>query len=119
MEFLATAQASFDPTITFGGGFLFYLISSFSLFTIAKNSGEEYAWMAFIPILNILLMCSIAGLSGWFILVMLIPIVNFFFYAYLCMKASEAAGKSEWLGLLLVVPCVNLVAWPYLAFSKN
>ena len=55
---------------------LIYAYMAYSLQTIANKTGTENGWMAWIPILNIYLMCKIAGKPGWWVLLFLIPLVN-------------------------------------------
>jgi hypothetical protein len=60
-----------------------YIAGAYPLFRIAKltrDCGED-AWFAWVPILNIILMCRIAGVSGWTALLLLlgvIPILGWF-----------------------------------------
>lgn len=85
-----------------GGGFLvvqiaFYVLFAYSLFTLAKKLGEQYAWMAWVPVLNIVLMFRMAKMSLWWLLGLLVP----FFGIYVILKAmhngiSTRTGHGGW-----------------------
>ncbi len=92
------------------GGLGIYLIWGFSLFAIARQVGEEYAWFAFIPILNLLLMAKLARISPlWWLLVF--TCVGAFVYVYYWFKIGQRKGPMGGImGILTIVPCVNLFA---------
>lgn len=93
---------------------------------IAKRTGTENGWFAWIPILNMLLMLDIAKRPRWWILlwifVGLIPIigqiVTIVTMAIVWIEISAARGKSYWVGILAVFPVTSMFVLPYLAFSK-
>ncbi len=112
----------FENSLLFGqftAGFLTLVVISISLFVIANKKREEFAWFAFVPILNLLLMCKLAKLNPLWLLTFLFPPVGFFVLMYLLMGVAQAAGKSGWWGILMAVPCVQLVAWPIVAASAD
>jgi uncharacterized protein DUF5684 len=94
-----------------------YVYISFCLQTIAKKTNAENAWLAWIPIANIILMLNIARKPAWWILLMFVPLVNIVIAVIVWMEIAKARSKPEWWGILMVVPFVNLVAPGYLAFS--
>ena len=51
---------------------VFYIYCLWRIFTKAGKPG----WAAIIPIYNTIVLLNIGGLSGWFVLLGLIPIVN-------------------------------------------
>jgi hypothetical protein len=56
---------------------VFYVAAAYPLFRIAKltrDCGDD-AWFAWVPILNIILMCRIAGVSGWTALVLVLTVL--------------------------------------------
>ena len=55
-----------------------YLFISYSVYLIAKKLGEENAWLAFVPVFNFVLILRIAGMSGWWILGLLVPLLNIY-----------------------------------------
>lgn len=98
-------------------GVLSYLYVAICLYLIATKTGEDNAWFAFVPILNLVLILSISGKPIWWILLLFIPFVNIVILALIFMGMAQARGKSPWLGLLALIPGVNLGYFGYLAFS--
>ena len=106
-------------------GFVYFALC---LQMIARKTGTRHSWMAWIPVLDFILMCRIAGRSGWWLLLFIIlglfnqnvaVIGVIIFGVILCMGMTGALGKPIWLGLLMFVPVVNLAVIGYLAFSNE
>jgi len=95
----------------------FYVYMAVCLQTIARKTGTEHGWLAWIPIANVYLMCKVAGKPGWWLLLFFIPIVNIVFMVIVWMGIAEARDKKGWLGILMIVPIANLIIPGYLAFS--
>ena len=96
----------------------FYAVFSFSLQVIAKKTNTPKVWFAWIPILNVVLMCMIARKPIWWLVLLFLPLINIIIIVILWMKIAEILGKPGWIGLLMLVPVVNLLVPPYLAFTK-
>jgi hypothetical protein len=123
---LAFAQEDQRVPAAFMGAFLFffciiflvaYVYHALALQTIATKTNTENAWFAWIPILNLILMINIAKKPIWWILLFLIPVVNFVIYVILWMGIAEARKKPNWWGILTIVPVVNIIVPGYLAWS--
>lgn len=95
-----------------------YAFFSYCLLVIARKTDTDGGWMAWVPVLQLYLMCKVAHLSGWMMLLMFVPIVNVVFAVVLMMKIAEATQKPSWVGVLTVVPVVGMFVLPYLAFSN-
>jgi len=97
-----------------------YVIMALSLYKIAMKTktNVEHVWFAWVPILNVILMLNIAGFSGWYIILLLIPFVNIIFLIYVWMKISKACGKPDYLGILMLVPLANIILPLYLAYGE-
>jgi len=80
------------------------------LWVVAGKTGTPGSWMAWVPLLNVVLMCRVARKPLWYILLLLIPIVNLVAAILIWMGIAKARGKGPILGVLMVVPLVNLVA---------
>ena len=98
--------------------FLTYVYLGLTLHFIANKTGTQDAWMAWVPILNVYLMCRIAGKPGWWVVLFFIPIVNIIMSVLVWMGIAEARNKPAWLGVLMLVPIANLVIPAHLAFSE-
>ena len=94
-----------------------YVYMGLSLQVIAKKTNTENPWLAWIPIANIILMLNIAKKPLWWIILMLIPLVNIVIAIIVWMAIAEARGKPNWWGILVIVPFVGIIVPGYLAFS--
>jgi len=94
-----------------------YVYMALTLQVIAKKTNTENAWLAWIPIVNIILMLNIAKKPLWWIILCLIPLVNIVVMIIVWMAIAEARGKPSWWGILLIVPVVGIIVPGYLAFS--
>src|ERR1041385_8639850 len=96
-----------------------YIIEVIPIYVIARKSGHEYAWLAFVPIANLWLLCDMADMEVWFLIVWLIPYVNFIFLAIIWWRIAENTNKPGWIGLLMLIPLVNLAVGYYIAFAEG
>jgi hypothetical protein len=94
-----------------------YLYVTICLFLIARETGTDYAWFAFVPILNVFLLVLIAYKPMWWILGCFIPLLNIVVIVLLWMGLAEVRDKPAWMGLPILIPGVNLIFMGYLAFS--
>ena len=58
-----------------------------------QKAGEP-GWAAIIPIYNYLIAIKIAGKQWWYILLMLIPVVNLIIYIMILVGLSKSFGKG-------------------------
>jgi len=122
--FARSSRSSYSSGMGAGALFiwmLFYLICyvymSLVIMFIAKKTSTSNSWMAWVPILNIYLLCKAAGKSiAWFIL-MFIPFINIIAVVIVWAAVAERLGKPAWWGILMLVPGVNLVIPAILAFT--
>jgi hypothetical protein len=113
-----------SPFLT-GGIMLFFVIFGLGVYvymalalqTIATKTGTENAWLAWIPIANLILMLTVAKKPLWWILLFFIPFVNIVMAILVWMAVAEARGKPNWWGILMIVPLVNFIVPGYLAWS--
>lgn len=101
------------------GMIAFYAYNAICLMFLAKKTGTPNGWMAWIPILNVYLMCKVGGKSGAWIFLFLIPVVNIVIFVILWAAISERCGKPGWLGILMLISPINLIIMGILAFSKS
>ena len=94
-----------------------YVYMALTLQVIAGKTGTSDAWMAWVPVLNVYLMCRIAGKPGWWVVLFFIPFVNIVMTVLVWMGIAEARHKPAWLGVLMLVPIANIVLPAHLAFS--
>ncbi len=112
----------------FGGMFLFFLIifaviyvvMALSLMKIAKRTGTENGWFAWIPILNLILMLQIAQRPMWWLIFFLVPILNIagIVLAFIIwVDIAKRLGKSPVFGILAAL--IPIIFMPYPAFSGS
>lgn len=94
-----------------------YVYVAYCLKVIAEKTNTENSWYAWVPILNIYLMCKIAGKPGWWLILFFIPLVNIVIFIIVAMRIAEARGKPGWIGIIWIVPFVGLIVPGYLAFA--
>lgn len=108
---------------------LVYVYSSLCLFFIAKKTAEEPAWLAWVPIGNLFLMCKIGKLSYLWLLPLLVPFVAmpvvFLFGAIT--GAAQAAITGGFSVIILVMQILSSLAmaalfafiWYKIALARN
>ncbi|MEM7008631.1 MAG: DUF5684 domain-containing protein [Thermodesulfobacteriota bacterium] len=96
---------------------LVYVYFAYTLMVIANKTNTENSWLAWIPIVNVYLMCKIAQKPGWWTILFFIPLVNIVIAIIVWMKIAELRGKASWLGILILIPFVGLIIPGYLAFA--
>ena len=94
-----------------------YLYFAFCIFKIAQKCNVEMAWLAWIPIVQVIPLIQAARKPLWWIILLLIPLVNIVIAVIIWMGVAEQRGKPSWVGILMIVPLVNLIIPAYLAFS--
>lgn len=94
-----------------------YLYFALCIYKIAQKCNVEMAWLAWIPIVQVIPLLQAGKKPVWWILLLLIPLVNIVIGIIVWMAVAEQRGKPSWLGILMIVPLVNFVIPGYLAFS--
>ncbi|HET9850198.1 MAG TPA: DUF5684 domain-containing protein [Candidatus Saccharimonadales bacterium] len=87
-----------------------FLVAGWRIFEKAGQAG----WKIIIPIYNAVIQLRIAGMSGWFVLLYLVPIVNFFFAIYVAYRMAKAFGYGVGMTILEIL----LIGYLILAFGK-
>ena len=82
------------------------------VFTKAGQPG----WATMIPIYNVYVLLKIAGRSGWWLLLMFIPFVNFIIIIRSCIAMAEKFGKGAGFGLGLAF--LGFIFFPILGFGS-
>lgn len=106
MAFFA-ASAFFIAAIS-----LFLCVCFWKIFSKADQPG----WAAFIPIYHFVVVLQIVGRPAWWVILCLIPVVNFIVVIILAIDLAKSYGKDTMFafGLLLLTP----IFLPILAFGK-
>jgi len=110
------------PTLIFvvvGVSLLFYLFYCYCLMLICRKTGNPPGPLIWVPVLQLFPMLRAAGMSGWWFLAFLVPLLNLVAQILWSVMIAKARGKSVWVGVLLLLPVTNLFAFLYLAFSDG
>ncbi|MCD6578482.1 hypothetical protein J7L48_03325 [bacterium] len=86
-----------------------YVYMALVLQAIAKKTNTENAWFAWIPILNFVLMIQIAQKPVWWIILLLIPIVNIVIVIIIWLEILKRRNYPGWWIILMFIPIVNLI----------
>ena len=97
-----------------------YVYYAFSLMTIAHKTGTGSAWMAWVPILNVYLMCKVADKPGWWLPGHHVrPVHQPRAHHYSLDEDRRGQRVPGWWGILMLVPVVNFIVPGYLAFAES
>jgi hypothetical protein len=104
-----------------GSTFLLVWLAIFVVLVIAwwrvfERAGHP-GWMAIIPILNLYVLCKVAGKPGWFLLLYLIPIVNIIISFVVAFGVAERFRRGAGFGIGLAL--LPFIFYPILAFGDN
>lgn len=93
--------------------FMILMIAAcWKIFTKAGQPG----WASIIPIYNWYIICKIVGRPGWWVILLLIPFVNFIIGIILCIDLAKSFGKGVGFGIGLVL--LGVIFFPILAFGS-
>jgi hypothetical protein len=87
-------------------------IGLWNIFTKADRAGV----LAFIPIVNFVILMKINHRSGWFTLLLLIPFANIGWLLVSKIELAKKFGKSAGFGVLMTV--LPVIGYPILGFGE-
>ena len=96
------------------GGLIGYLIVAFALVGIFRKA-DEPIWQAFVPIWNTIVLIKISGKPIWWIVLFLIPFVNFIAAILIMISLAKSFGKGAGFGIGLAF--LGFIFFPLLGFS--
>ncbi len=88
------------------------IAACWKIFTKAGQPG----WAAIIPIYNWYILCKIVGRPGWWVILLLIPFVNFIIGIILCIDLAKSFGKGVGFGIGLIL--LGVIFFPILGFGS-
>lgn len=93
--------------------FMILMIAAcWKIFTKAGHPG----WAAIIPIYNWYILCKIVGRPGWWVILLLIPFINFIVGIILCIDLAKSFGKGVGFGIGLIL--LGVIFFPILGFGS-
>lgn len=101
---------------------IFYISLALSIIIIASmwtlfNKAGKPGWAAIVPIYNTLTILEIIRKPWWWLLLMLIPLVNIVYAIWATNLFVKSYGKSE--GFTVGILLMPYIFYPILAFSKD
>lgn len=74
-------------------------------------------WAAIVPIYNLWVLLEIVGRPGWWLILMLIPFVNFIILIIVCIDLAKSFGKGAGFGIGLLL--LGFIFFPILGFGSD
>jgi Family of unknown function (DUF5684) len=96
-------------------GLVIGLVIIIAMWKVFSKAGQP-GWAAIIPIYNFYVLCKVAGRPGWWLLLMLIPFVNFIIFIIVCIDIAKNFGKGTGFGLGLAI--LGVIFFPILGFGS-
>lgn len=93
--------------------FVLMIVSLWKIFTKAGKPG----WACIIPIYNIIVLLEIVGKPWWWLLLMLIPIVNMVFAIWMLNLLSKSFGHE--VGFTLGLLFLGFIFFPILGLGES
>jgi len=93
-----TTSSSFSPVLmlVYLALAVVYLVAGWKVYTKANKPG----WAIIIPIYNIYVLLKIVGRPGWWLLLFLVPFVNFVVGIVVAIDLAKSFGKSAAFGVI-------------------
>ena len=90
----------------FGSGFMLFglafgIIALIGCWKVFEKAGQP-GWACIVPIYNVYILLKIAGRPGWWLLLYLIPVVNFVIAIVVAIDVAKAFGQSAMFGFFLL-----------------
>ena len=112
-EYSTQGEAPSPVSIIFG--LLVALLLIVAMWKVFTKAGQP-GWASIIPIYNLYIWCKIVGRPWWWILLMLIPFVNFIICIILCIDLAKSFGKGVGFGIGLAL--LGIIFFPILGFGS-
>ena len=91
---------------------VFMIASVWKVFTKAGQPG----WAVLVPIYNAYILLKVAGRPGWWLLLYLVPLVNFVIGIIVAIDIAKAFGKGTGFGVGLAF--LGFIFYPILGFGS-
>ncbi len=99
------------------GGFIFvYLLYALAFAGIFKKA-DQPIWAAFVPIVNLYFLLKTVGRPGWWLVLLLIPFVNFVVAIIVMYDLAQSFGHGLGVTVLLVLFSFFTMLW--LGFGQS
>ena len=113
---LAMQSTSDNTGAVFSLIFLAMMVFVIAVFWKIFTKAGQPGWAAIIPIYNMIVWLRIAGRPGWWIILFLIPIVNFVIAIVVSIDFARKFGKGAGFAMGLVF--LGIIFYPILAWGS-
>lgn len=118
-EFTTTTDPAMSAGAIFGSFLVFavigLVIGGLSMMGMFKKAGRK-SWEAFIPVYSTVVLFRIAGMSGWMVLLLLVPVANLVALIFLAINLAKVFGQSA--GVAVLTFLFSTIMYFYLSFSS-
>jgi len=97
--------------------FILYVYFALIFMTLAKKTGTEPKWFAWVPILNLILLAKIAQVPSWTVVLVFVPLANIAILVWYWYKVALRRGYEGYMGILMLVPIVQFIIPAILAWK--
>ena len=112
-----------DPAMNAGaifGSFLVFAVIGIAIGGLAmmgmfKKSGRK-TWVAFVPVYSTVVLFRIAGMSGWLVLALMVPVANLVVLIFLSINLAKVFGQSA--GVAVLTFLFSTIMYFYLSYSS-
>lgn len=108
------AAAASTTTSLFILGVVVLMIAA--MWRVFERAGE-HGWAVLVPIYNLYVICRVAGMSPWWMLAAIIPLVNIIFMFANSIGVAKRFGKGVGYGIGLAL--LPFIFWPMLAWGDS
>lgn len=92
---------------------LLVIVGYWKMYTKAGQPG----WAVIVPIYNLYILCKIVGRPGWWVILLLIPYLNFIFFVIIMLDLAKSFGRG--IGFAVGLILINVVFALMLGFGKS
>ena len=94
---------------------VFYILTSVTLQKLFVKAGED-GWKALVPGLNFIVWSKLIGRPAWWAALLLLPIVNIFIWAGMCVDMVRSFGRYNFWDSFLAVIATPII---FFQIGKN
>ena len=119
---MGTDPTTIDPAVSTGigvfGTIIYLALAVFGIVVFWKTftKAGQPGWAAIIPIYNIYVLLKVAGRPGWWLILLLIPIVNIVILAIVSIDVAKSFGKDTVFGVVGLW-LFSIIGYAILAFG--
>ena len=110
----AAATAASTTTMLFVLAVVVLMLAA--MWRVFERAGER-GWAVLVPIYNLYVLCRVAGMSPWWMLAAIIPLVNIIFMFANSIGVAQRFGKGVGYGIGLAL--LPFIFWPMLAWGDS